>query len=248
MVAISFGSYCSKCSTGCKTCSTAGCSACFYNYQLDGGICLDISGNCSSISQCQSCAVVSGHIVCHSCYFPYYISNGICIKGASLLCQGGASGPMFYQCLDSCTPFGYFSQAMGTSMVCLPLQWLSTARQIYLNPYDSSFSSQLYSTSTEQIYFDQSGNSISSSSSSIFIHLTLEPYYKLNLNFKLLAEMALGTSLSITFTLSDNSSNSEQYASAVLIDANPQAIYQSLTTKSIKDQVVVIKIESTKVN
>lgn len=94
-VAISFGSYCQACSLGCLTCTITGCTQCNYNYQLTGTICIDISLNCSSITNCKSCLVSSGVIVCSICVYPYYLSDGLCVEGSSLLCRSGASGATY---------------------------------------------------------------------------------------------------------------------------------------------------------
>ena len=147
-VAVSFGSYCQMCSSGCQICSANGCSQCFYNYQLVGSACVDISANCSGIVNCRYCVVGGGTVQCHACVFPYYIANGSCVYGASLLCRNGATGSAYWQCIDSCAPFGYVNQNMGNNVVCLPLPWLGSIEQVFINSYDAAFIGKLVQTSS----------------------------------------------------------------------------------------------------
>lgn len=157
-VAISFGSYCARCSQGCQSCSASGCTQCLFNYYLQNGLCLSIAQNCTSIPYCLNCTYASAQIACYSCVFPYYLSGGRCILGSSILCQSGATGPMHYQCLGSCTPYGTIGMTWGTQLMCLPLAWTSSYKQIYINSYTPVFSNHLYSTSNEFIYFNNQEN------------------------------------------------------------------------------------------
>ena len=145
-VLVSFGSYCSGCGTGCQTCSSGSCSACFYNYELVNGVCVSINVTCQNILNCALCVYSNGQVSCHSCNYPYYLSGGVCILGSSLLCQGGAIGPMYYQCLDSCTAFGYRLQSFSSGLICLPYPWINGLQQVYLTAYDPTFYSLTYQT------------------------------------------------------------------------------------------------------
>ena len=77
-VSVSFGSYCSKCPTGCSACSNSICSSCLKNYYLSNGACIDITVNCTNIPNCQSCQLVNNSVSCYSCYYPYYVKSGVC--------------------------------------------------------------------------------------------------------------------------------------------------------------------------
>jgi hypothetical protein len=129
-VLVSFGSYCSGCGTGCKACSSGSCSLCFYNYYLANGVCVSIAAK-TTLS-----VYANGAVSCHSCNYPYYLSAGIRVLGGSILCQDGAIGTMYYQCLNACTVFGYSLQTFKGGLICLPYPWINGLEQIYLTAYD----------------------------------------------------------------------------------------------------------------
>jgi hypothetical protein len=243
-VAVGSGSYCQPCSSGCLSCSASACTLCAYNYQLATGACSDISGNCSLIAHCQSCVTSAGAAVCHSCAYPYFATALGCQLGASLLCQSGATGPMYYQCLDSCAPFGYLLEAQGSSYVCLPLSWVGSVQQVYLNAFAPRFAGSLYATALELVYFDAGANSGQVGTSVLSFDLTLSPYYKAVIYLKLVSTAPAGSSLFLTATLTDNSSRTEAFSSSHSIATSPQPLYLTLQTRNIKEQLVTLSLVS----
>jgi hypothetical protein len=234
---------------GCQVCTSSGCSQCGYNYQLVGGSCASISNNCSSITNCRSCVVSNGVVSCYICTYPYYLANGACLMGASLLCRSGATGVMYYDCLDSCGPYGYTAMIKGSNIVCLTYPWLNGVQQLYLNAYDSSFSGMLIAAGPERVYYDQVVNSARTANCILTFTLTLSPYYKTSINLKLVVTGQSSSNIDLAVTLSDNSSNSEQYNSTHSVTNNSyQPIYLTLQSKAIKDQLVTITIHSSTAN
>ena len=78
--------------------------------------------------------------------------------------------------------------------------------------------------------------------------IELSPYYKSVINIKLITTAAVGTTLGINLTLTDNSSNSQHYLSYHGVTIDVQAIYLTVSSKNIKDRTVNISIQSFVVN
>jgi hypothetical protein len=100
-----------------------------------------------------------------------------------MLCQNGSIGPMFYQCIDYCETFGYQIDSFQSGIVCQPNSWISSNYQYYFNPYSSIFSNVLIKTDEEIIAYNVSntGNLL------LTFSITLNPYYKLEFYFKMIA-------------------------------------------------------------
>lgn len=229
-VAVSFGSYCSKCPTGCSACSSSLCTSCFYNYYLANGACVDITSNCTTIPNCQYCQLTNAALTCYSCYYPYYITGGTCVLGASLMCRNGAAGPLLYQCLNSCPSLAFAGGTSGGMLQCLALQWMGSTQQIYLNAYSGMFS-RIYQTSSEWIYFDPQLST--NSKSIVYLPLALTPYYKLVFSLKLIAVGLAYQNLTTSITLLDNATNTENYTFTQALTSNNQPIYIGFTTRTI---------------
>ena len=82
--------------------------------------------------------------------------------------------------------------------------------------------------------------------SSLFsFEVVLSPYYKTVIQLKLLTNaVAIGSTLSTSLILTDNSSNTEQYNTSHQISANSQVVYLSVNSKTIKDRKVNITVLS----
>lgn len=102
------GTFCAPCISGCMTCvTTTTCDACFLNFNMVNGSCINITDTCiKTIPNCLSCSSTNG-LVCAVCKPLYYLSNGGCIYGSSLLCRGGAVGPQPYKCSFQCAANTY---------------------------------------------------------------------------------------------------------------------------------------------
>jgi hypothetical protein len=100
-----------------------------------------------------------------------------------MLCQNGSKGAMFYECIDLCDGFGYQIDSYQSGIVCQPNSWINSNYQYYFNPYSLIFANTLQYSSLEIIAF----NSTNSNNSLLSFSLTLNPYYKLQMYFKMIA-------------------------------------------------------------
>lgn len=172
---------------------------------------------------------------CIVCRYPYYLNNGNCLIGSSLLCRNGAIGNLPYQCSQTCGRLAYAAYQSDSVLYCLPNVWMldSDITQLFMNWQSNELQGYTTTTACSETVFELNP---------LRFTLLLSPYYKLSLFFKLIPLITSPT-VSITVTLSDNSSKSYSVitSNSVVIC---QAIYYNFTSKNIKDQLVSVIINA----
>jgi len=155
-----------------------------------------------------------------------------------MLCQNGSVGSMFFQCINNCYFFGYKINSYQNGMICQPNSWINSNYQYYLNPYSFIFSNLLVTTLDEIIAYDISDNG----NSLLTFSITLNPYYKIDAYFKMIAVNQINQNLTINYVISDNRSNIYSKSFNKFLTTDYEPFYHNFTTKIIQDQLVYFNI------
>lgn len=228
---VSSGSYCSSCPEGCGSCQSGSCLECLPNFELVDATCRDIASSCQSLPNCKECSA-KGSLACSRCFYPYYLEGGACVRGSSLLCGEGAVGPLYLQCHRSCMSTTYVLTSLAEGVVCQPRLWLPNYQQLYFTPYDPLFADYPTITLAERLILQDP------ISRSLSFPISLPPYYKLGLLFKVVLLNA-SQAVTISCELTDSGSVREGFSLAAG-GGEYEVVYFNFTTRNIKEQTVEV--------
>jgi hypothetical protein len=119
-------------------------------------------------------------------------------------------------------------------VVCQPRLWLPNYQQLYFTPHDSLFADFPALTLVERLILQDAP------SRSLSFAVTLPPFYKLGLLFKVVLLNSAAQNATITCQLTDSSFVQESYSLAAGGGGDYEVVYFNFTTRNIKEQTVKI--------